>query len=113
MASTISCFDSLPLPDHLQLTILNKTLISHSCETLFSFLKVYISRYGTTRGPIKNLPYHPVYPFLTLFQFNHRFDLFLPKEAYLLLWYLCDLYTNGVKPRTFKQYFFAIYDLFG
>ena len=48
------------------------------------------------RGPIKNLPYHPVYPFLTLLQFNHRFDLFIPKEAYLILWYLCDLYTIGI-----------------
>ena len=47
-------------------------------------------------GPIKNLPYHPVYPFLTLLQFNHHFNLFLPKEAYLLLWYLCDLYTIGI-----------------
>ena len=93
MASPISCLDSVPLPDHLQVTIFDKTHISHSWETLFSFLKIYISRYGTTGGPIKNLPYHPVYPFLTLLQFNHRFNLFLPKEAYLFLWYLCDLYT--------------------
>ena len=58
---------------------------------------IYISCYGTASGPIKNLPYHPIYPFLTLFQFNHRFDLFLPKEAYLLLWYLCDLCkTRGI-----------------
>ena len=35
-------------------------------------------------GPIKNLPYHPVYLFLTPLQFNHRFHYFLPKEAYLL-----------------------------
>ena len=96
MASMISCLDSLPLPDHLQLTILDKTLISRSYETLFSFFKIYISRYGTAGGPIKNLPYHPIYPFLTLLQFNHRFDLFLPKEAYLLLWYLCNLYTIGI-----------------
>ena len=47
-------------------------------------------------GPIKNLPYHLVYPFLTLPQFNHHFNLFLAKEAYLLLWYLCDLYTIGI-----------------
>ena len=96
MASPISCLDSVPLPDHLQVTIFDKTQISRSCETLFSFLKIYISRYGTASGPIKNFPYHPVYPFLTFLQFNHRFDLFLPKESYLLLWYLCDLYTNGI-----------------
>ena len=96
MSSSIGVFDSLPLPDHLQHTILERTLISRSCETLFSFLKLYIYRYGIDRGPIKNLPYHPVYPFLTLIQFNYRFNFFLPEEAYHLLWYLCDLYTIGI-----------------
>ena len=92
----IGCLDPLPLPDHLQLIVLEQTLISRSYHTLFSFLKLYIYRYGLDNGPIKNLPYHPVYPFLTLLRFNHRFDFLLPQEAYHLLWYLCDLYTIGI-----------------
>ena len=96
MSLMIGCLDSLPIPNHLQLTILDRTLISRSCQTLFSFFKLYISHYGMDRGPIKNLPFHPVYQFFTLLQLNYRFDFLLPKEAYLLLWYLCDLYVIGI-----------------
>ena len=92
----IGCLDPLPIPRHLQLTILEKTLITRSCHTLYSFLKLYIYRYGIDNGPLTSLPFHPVYPFLTLLKFNHRFEFRLPQEAYHLLWYLSDLYTIGI-----------------
>ena len=47
-------------------------------------------------GPLKNLPYHPVYPFTTLMKFKSDFTHHFPKEAYLLLWSL-DVIFEKIK----------------
>ncbi|KAI8560147.1 hypothetical protein RHMOL_Rhmol04G0233300 [Rhododendron molle] len=55
-----------------------------------------IFKYGLDEGPIKGLPFHPVYPFLTQFEVSYHNVFYFKKEAYLLLWYLVDLYTISV-----------------
>ncbi|KAI8559662.1 hypothetical protein RHMOL_Rhmol04G0190800 [Rhododendron molle] len=57
---------------------------------------LYIFKYGLDEGPIKGLPFHPVYPFLTQFAVSYHNVFYFKKEAYLLLWYLVDVYTISV-----------------
>ncbi|KAG7599194.1 hypothetical protein ISN44_As06g033880 [Arabidopsis suecica] len=84
------------MPQGLQEKMLDNVLIYRGIETLHGFLKLYIYRYGLDQGPLLGLPYHPVYPFLTTINLNPVHYGRFPIEAYLVLWYLVDLYTIGV-----------------
>ncbi|KAI8571930.1 hypothetical protein RHMOL_Rhmol01G0159000 [Rhododendron molle] len=57
---------------------------------------LYIFKYGLDEGPIKGLPFHHVYPFLTQFEVSYHNVFYFKKVAYLLLWYLVDVYTISV-----------------
>lgn len=84
------------MPQGLQARMLDLVLVYRGLETVHGFLKLYIHRYGLDQGPLLRLPYHPVYPFLTTIKANPAYYEKFPKEAYLLFWYLADLYTIGV-----------------
>ena len=84
------------LPTHLHQKIVEMTLLSRRVDCLHSLLQVYVSRSGLDAGPLSNLPFHPVYPFLTVPIFHSAFIYGLPVEAYLLLWNLANLYTVGI-----------------
>ncbi|GAA0155712.1 hypothetical protein LIER_13382 [Lithospermum erythrorhizon] len=60
---------------------------------LYRLLKFYIQLRGLDWGIIKNLPYHPQYPFLTTFELNDDFLDRVSKDAYLILWYLAKVCT--------------------
>lgn len=96
MSPMIHVLEPIDLPQHLQEEILQHTLTKRSLEYVRRLQKIYIQRYGLDHGPILNLPFHLNYPFLTILEINGRFTLLFPKEAYLLLWYLADLYAIGI-----------------
>ncbi|ESQ47393.1 hypothetical protein EUTSA_v10028344mg [Eutrema salsugineum] len=84
------------MPQGIQEKILETALVYQRCEKLHGFLKLYVYRYGLDQGPLLQLPYHPVFPFLTTIDLNPtHYGKFL-QEAYFLLWYLAELYTIGV-----------------
>ncbi|ESQ50051.1 hypothetical protein EUTSA_v10002258mg, partial [Eutrema salsugineum] len=84
------------MPQGIQEKILETTLVYQGCEKLHGFLKLYVYRYGLDQGPLLQLPYHPVFPFLTTINLNPTHYGKFPQEAYFLLWYLAELYTIGV-----------------
>ena len=84
------------LPSSLQQQILEMTLLSRRVDFLHSLLKIYVFRYGLDAGPLAHLPFHPVYPFLTIPYFRTTFMYSFPLEAYLLFWTLANLYTIGI-----------------
>ncbi|VVB04431.1 unnamed protein product [Arabis nemorensis] len=84
------------MPQGLQEKVLDTVLVSRGVETLHGFLRLYIYRYGLNLGPLLGIPYHPTYPFLTTLEMNPTHYENFSKEAYLLFWYLSDLYTIGV-----------------
>ncbi|KAL2551160.1 Uncharacterized protein Fot_12690 [Forsythia ovata] len=96
MSPIIHVLEPIDLPQHLQEEILQLTLTKRSLENVRELQKLYIHRYGLDHGPILNLPFHSNYPFLTILEMNGHFTFFFPEEAYLLLWYLVDLYAIGI-----------------
>lgn len=93
----ISCFQLASLPFYLLSHILEATLLSISVQLIQNLQQLYIYQYGVDFGPFKeSQPFHPVYHFLTLLNLHHKFVFFFPKEAYILLWYLMDLYMISI-----------------
>ena len=92
----ISCFHPLNFPVHLQCHVLELTLLSRCVQMCQNLQHLCIFKYGLDEGPLKGLPFHPVYPFLTQFEVSYHNVFYFKKEAYLLLWYLVDVYTISV-----------------
>ena len=61
------------LPTHLHHKIMEMTLLSRRVDFLHALLQVYVYCYGLDVGPLSDLPFHPVYPSLTVPHFNSAF----------------------------------------
>ncbi|KAI8535455.1 hypothetical protein RHMOL_Rhmol10G0175800 [Rhododendron molle] len=75
--------------------------------------RLCIFKYGLDEGPLGGLPFHPVNPFLIQFEIYDRNVFYFRKEAYLLLWYLVDVYAAFGQIHPPEDFFLKFLLLFG